>query len=234
MRFAAAGLAAAAFAAACGCATAGSAQVQTDLDAIQDQLWKIQKDNAAMLGQIDALRAVPTAGAGLPALVELRARLETVESELRALRLRAEESDGRLRVLSEELRATRARLDAPGRNAPPVAAPGVVVSPALGGEPGSGAGPGPASTADRLRAGEAFLAHQQYAEAIAAFDEVIRDPAAGGMAAAAYLKKGFALLELNRTADAVVHLQHVAAAYPGTEEARLARERLQALGIGVP
>jgi cob(I)alamin adenosyltransferase len=95
VRFAAAGLAAAVFVAACGCATAGSAQVQTDLEAIQNQLWKIQKDNATMLAQIDALRAAPVAGTGLPALAEMRVRLEAVEGELRAF-VRGDESDGRL------------------------------------------------------------------------------------------------------------------------------------------
>ncbi len=234
MRFAAAGLAAVVFAAACGCATAGSAQVQSDLDAIQNQLWKIQKDNAAMLEQIDALRAVPAAGAGQPAPAEMRARLETVEGELRALRQRAEESDGRLRALGEELRATRALLDHPVQSVPPAAPSGVTLSPALGGTSADAPALAPAAPTDALRAGETYLARHQYQEAIASFDAVIRDPAAGGLAAAAYLQKGFALLELNRTADAVVHLQHVAAAYPGTEEARLARERLQALGVGVP
>jgi outer membrane protein assembly factor BamD (BamD/ComL family) len=43
--------------------------------------------------------------------------------------------------------------------------------------------------------------------------------------------KGLALLEMNRTADAVIQFQHVVTAYPKSEEARVARERLRALGL---
>ncbi|MGH9751077.1 MAG: tol-pal system protein YbgF, partial [Candidatus Polarisedimenticolia bacterium] len=83
----------------------------------------------------------------------------------------------------------------------------------------------------QLLVGEVWLAQQKHAEAIAAFDRVIQAYPGGDRAPSAYLKKGLALLDTNRTADAVIQLQHVITAYPRTEEARIARERLRALGL---
>jgi tol-pal system protein YbgF len=79
--------------------------------------------------------------------------------------------------------------------------------------------------------GEVNFSQQKYQEAVAAYDRLLSDHPTGDKAAAAYLKKGLALLEMNRTADAVIQLQHVISAYPKSEEARLARERLRALGL---
>jgi len=79
--------------------------------------------------------------------------------------------------------------------------------------------------------GEIYFSQQKYPEAVAAFDRLLAEHAGGDKAAAAYLKKGLALLEMNRTADAVIQLQHIVSAYPKSEEARLARERLRALGL---
>jgi tol-pal system protein YbgF len=79
--------------------------------------------------------------------------------------------------------------------------------------------------------GEIYFSQQKYPEAVAAYDRLLAEHAGGDKAAAAYLKKGLALLETNRTADAVIQLQHVVSAYPKSEEARIARERLQALGL---
>ena len=50
-------------------------------------------------------------------------------------------------------------------------------------------------------------------------------------AAAALLKKGYALLELGQKPEAVVELQYVIHEYPSAEEARLARARLKTLGV---
>jgi TolA-binding protein len=76
-----------------------------------------------------------------------------------------------------------------------------------------------------------LYAQEKYPEAVGAFEEVIQRYGSGDKVPAAYLKKGLALLEMNRTADAVIQLQHVVTAYPRTEEARVARERLRALGL---
>ncbi len=83
----------------------------------------------------------------------------------------------------------------------------------------------------RYLIGEIHFNQQQYAQAVAAFDVLLKSSPGGDRLPAAHLKKGLALLELNRTADAVIQLQHLVTAYPRTEEARVARERLQALGL---
>lgn len=79
--------------------------------------------------------------------------------------------------------------------------------------------------------GEIQFSRQKYPEAIGAFDRLLKDHADGDRAAPAHLKKGLTLLEMNRTADAVIQFQHVVSAYPKSEEARVARERLRALGL---
>ncbi|HXH27960.1 MAG TPA: tol-pal system protein YbgF, partial [Candidatus Polarisedimenticolia bacterium] len=79
--------------------------------------------------------------------------------------------------------------------------------------------------------GEVYFSQEQYEQAVQAFDQVVQNYPQGDKVPAAFLKKGLALLEMNRTADAVIQLQHVITAYPRSEEARVARARLQDLGL---
>ena len=96
------------------CATTGSSQVQTDMDGIQQQLWKVQKDNAALADQIAQMRDAARGSAAVapaPGLApELRLRLETIERDLQVLRSRADDTDRRLSAAVEDLRATRESL----------------------------------------------------------------------------------------------------------------------------
>jgi tol-pal system protein YbgF len=79
--------------------------------------------------------------------------------------------------------------------------------------------------------GECHYAARRLDEAVATFDEVVtRFPDADKAPDAAY-KKGLALLDLNRTAEGIMQLQHVRDTYPGTPAARLARTKLQGLGL---
>ena len=259
-----------------GCATAGGGPIASDLDAIQQQLWKVQKENAALAEQIgllrDALRA-PAADGGA-ATAELRMRLEALERDLQALRLRADDSERRLGAVTQDLRATREALEAVSRSMPlPAPAAAVAVTP-----PPAGAPTPPASAASEalgalgseelyrrayadytrgsydaaLQGLEAFLARApdspladdaqylvgevqftqgRYPEAVAAFDKLIKTYPKGDKAPSGYLRKGLALLEMNRTADAVIQFQHVVNAFPRSDEARIARERLRAMGL---
>ncbi len=272
----------------CACATtSGGSQMQADLDTLQQQVWKLQKDNAALAQQVAG--AGPATAGPEAALAEVRARLETLQHDVEVLRTRSEETEQRLTTLSDSLRATREALEAVARSHPPsVAAPsGIVAAPGSVGVPASGAPAGlppvapvardsPVAAASggtaigvdlyrlgygdyakgntdlalaelqdfvRLNPadeladdaqyliGEVYFSQQKYPEAVAAYDRLLSEHADGDKAAAAYLKKGLALLEMNRTADAVIQLQHVVSAYPKSEEARLARERLRALGL---
>lgn len=80
-------------------------------------------------------------------------------------------------------------------------------------------------------AGECHFSRQRYQEAAAAFSKAITGDPEGERAAAAYLKKGLSLLALKQTAQGVVQLQHVIEAYPRSEEARIAADRLRQLGL---
>ena len=79
--------------------------------------------------------------------------------------------------------------------------------------------------------GESHYAQKKYREAIADFDRLLKDWPQSDKAAAALLKKGYALLELGQKAEAVVQLQYVIHEHPAAEEARLARARLRSIGV---
>ena len=255
-----------------GCATTtGTSQLQADLDTLQQQVWKLQKENAARSQQVAPPAALPPPDQ--PA-AELRARLETLAHEVQVLQTRAEESEQRLNVLTNDLRAARTALDTMARAqaALPAAPPmGTAVPARNGQEPppspqppmepsGSGADLFRAGYSDYGRGnydqalseleeflrlhpdddleddaqyliGEVLFSQQKYPEAIGAYDRLLKEHADGERTASAHLKKGLALLEMNRTADAVIQFQHVVSAYPKSEEARIARERLRALGL---
>ncbi len=69
-----------------------------------------------------------------------------------------------------------------------------------------------------------------YKEAVKNYDLVLQNYASGNKAAAAQLKKGFALLELGQQEDGAQELRHVVARYPRSNEATQARDRLRKLG----
>ena len=268
-----------------GCATtSGTTQLQADLDTLQKQVWRLQKENALLAQQVGQVAQAPASPSADQPVAELRARLESLAHDVQVLQVRSEEAEQRLNALANDLRAARGSLDsiAQGREAeagstPPVAAPaaGMVVPSGNGQAPPALSVPPPPPAAaaagngsdlfrdayadygrgnyDQALAGlEEFLrvnpsgdlsddaeyligeiqfSRQKFPEAIGAFDRLLKDHADGDRAASAHLKKGLALLEMNRTADAVIQFQHVVSAYPKSEEARVARERLRALGL---
>jgi tol-pal system protein YbgF len=69
-----------------------------------------------------------------------------------------------------------------------------------------------------------------YPKAIEEYDLVLQNFPSGNKAAAAQLKKGFALLELGKEEDGAKELRHVIQRYPRTNEATQARERLRKVG----
>jgi tol-pal system protein YbgF len=79
--------------------------------------------------------------------------------------------------------------------------------------------------------GESRWAQRDFEGALAAFDEVLQLHPNGDKAADAGLKRGLCLIEMNRMADGIIQLQHVKDANPGTPAARLAREKLESLGL---
>jgi tol-pal system protein YbgF len=70
-----------------------------------------------------------------------------------------------------------------------------------------------------------------FKKAIASYDLVLQNFPSGNKAAAAELKKGFALLELGREEEGTQELKRVIQRYPRTNEATQAKERLRKAGV---
>jgi len=84
-----------------------------------------------------------------------------------------------------------------------------------------------------------YIAEVQYKtgdfqRAVANYDLVLQNFPSGNKAAAAELKKGFALLELGKQDEGAQALKHVIQRYPRTNEATQARERLRKAGAVAP
>jgi tol-pal system protein YbgF len=69
-----------------------------------------------------------------------------------------------------------------------------------------------------------------FQKAITNYDLVLQNFPSGNKAAAAQLKKGFALLEMGKEDEGTTELKHVIQRYPRTNEAAQARERLRRPG----
>jgi tol-pal system protein YbgF len=70
-----------------------------------------------------------------------------------------------------------------------------------------------------------------YQQAVKDYDQVLQNFPSGNKAAAAQLKKGFALLELGQKDDGIAELRYVIQRYPRSNEATQARDRLRKLGV---
>jgi tol-pal system protein YbgF len=82
--------------------------------------------------------------------------------------------------------------------------------------------------------GECYYSRGDYGHAIEAYDLCSEKYPTGNKAAAAQLKKGFALLELDQKAAGERELRSVIQRFPDSHEADLARQKLKKLGITVP
>ena len=82
-------------------------------------------------------------------------------------------------------------------------------------------------------AGECYAAQKKPKDAITTWDKLFAQYPQSDKAAAAHLKKALAHLDLNEKAQAIVQLQFVVHEYPGSDEAKSARQRLRSLGSDV-
>jgi len=78
--------------------------------------------------------------------------------------------------------------------------------------------------------GECNFSQGSFKAAIDAFDGMLEKYPQSDKAAAANLKKALAFVQLNQIGQGIEQLRYVTANYPGTDEARIASDRLQALG----
>ena len=79
--------------------------------------------------------------------------------------------------------------------------------------------------------GELQFKQGSYQQAVQNYDQVLQNFPSGNKAAAAQLRKGFALIELGKQDDGVAELRHLIQRYPRSSEAVQARERLRKLGV---
>ena len=80
--------------------------------------------------------------------------------------------------------------------------------------------------------GEIARAQGRQDDALMWYGQVIENHADGDKAPAATLKKGLLLIDTNRIGEGVVQLDHLVRTHPESDEARLARNKLRALGVG--
>ena len=79
--------------------------------------------------------------------------------------------------------------------------------------------------------GECFYRQGKFQQAIEKFDEVLTRFERSERTPSALLKKGYAYFELGQRAQGVLHLQNVIREYQETDEAHLASQRLQEMGV---
>ena len=77
---------------------------------------------------------------------------------------------------------------------------------------------------------DTYYQQKDFRRAIAEYDKVFESYPGSYKTAAAHLKKGYALLELNERAAGVEILRKLVEKFPGTEEAKWAQARLERLG----
>lgn len=193
----------------------------------------------------------------LKAEADLRLDVGNLSSQIAELQAKLEDTNYRLSQLSQQIAATNQDLKAV-RSATSPAAPGAVdgVSPTAA-DPETLY---QTSYSDYLRGnydlstmgfrqylesfpdtdladnatywiGECFYRQQKFAEAIAEYDKVLKQFARSDKTASALLKKGFALLETGQKKDGIAQLQSVVRTFPSSDEANLAKQRLQTLGV---
>ena len=80
--------------------------------------------------------------------------------------------------------------------------------------------------------GECFYARKEYETAAGEFQKVVNQYPEGNKVPDAFVKRGLALLELERRPEAIEHLETVIQAYPRSDAATYARQRLTELQGG--
>jgi len=77
--------------------------------------------------------------------------------------------------------------------------------------------------------GECYYSQKKFEEAVGQFNDLILAYPQGDKVPAAYLKKGFAYMEIGKTEEAAAAFKLLAAKFPLAEETRLARDKLKEL-----
>lgn len=82
--------------------------------------------------------------------------------------------------------------------------------------------------------GECYYSQGKFMQAVKEFDKVIIKFPQADKLPAAHLKKALSYFELNQIGQAVIQLQQLIKEFPTSSEARIAREKLESLGLSPP
>jgi tol-pal system protein YbgF len=251
----------AAAAALSGCVSSGDIEsIQAQLGDLQRQVLQVQQQGSSKREVASLEEAVSTQmQALLKQEADMQVELQSLSTQIEQLQANLQDTNDRLAQLSQQIAATNQELRSrpAGAEAPlPADAPPDPAA-AAGGDPQALY---QAAYSDYLRKNYdlAILGFQQYLqafpdtdlsdnaaywigecyygqgkmqEAIQQFDHVLSQYPRSDKRASAWLKKGYAHLELGDTGQGVAHLRRVVKEFPSSDEANLARQRLRALGV---
>ena len=241
-----------------GCVTSSDIEgLQAQLSDIQRQVLLLQqqassKEEVADLGE----KITQQTNALLKSEAEMLVGLEELSNELEQLRASLDNTDYRLEQLSaqitstnQELQAVRSSIGGAFRSSVTPAEPANVGDPRelyqaayndhlsgnydlaiMGFRRYLDAYP-ETDLADNAAywIGEAYFSQRKYSQSIQAFDTILQRYARSEKIASALLKKGYAYLELGQREQGVAQLRSVIRQYPESDEANLARQRLDNL-----
>lgn len=192
------------------------------------------------------------------------ARVDSLATEVRALRDTLDEMSVRVAKLSEQLVETRSVLQtvdarlaapppAPAESAPSVPPPTLPSADTLytaakrdldGGKHDLARqqfadylkyyGETPLAGNAQFYIGETYYQQKEYARAIEEYERVLTRHSKSYKAAAALLKKGYALIRLDEREAGIRSLRTVLREHPNSDEAKLARAELRRLGVSAP
>ncbi len=243
----------------CGSTSTQLESIQKQLADIQLQVLQLQKQGPSK-AQVEELESSVSGRIQdlLESEADLRLEVGTLAESIEQLEDKLEETNFRLQQLSQQIAATnqelqvvrnaaeRARIPPPPRPAAP-ADPQALYDAAyndyqqgnidlaiLGFQEYAEAYPD-SELADNATywLGECYYRQGKFQRAVAQYDVLLSDFQRSDHTASALLKKGYAYIELGERAQGIVQLQNVFCEYRGTDEARLAGQRLQEMGIDV-
>lgn len=240
-------------------------QLQTQVQALQDQMTRLQQSVDESLGVIkslmnhntDSINKVSTAIASLQTALQNEqntagTHVDQVSGQIQALNDSLDELKARMAKVSKQLddlqsaqqniTAQQTQQQQQQAQAPP---PDVLYNNALRDYNAAKTDLATQEFSDYVKfyattdlAGNAYfyLADMEYRQgnyqqAIQNYDQVLQNFPTGNKAPSAELKKGFAQIELGQKDDGIATLRHVIQRYPRANEALLAKERLQKLGV---
>lgn len=210
-----------------------------DAGEIRDQLFKLQKDSARILGQIEKLEQPEEAGQerqlcaeAVTRIGELQQQLQAIEEQLLATQRRLDETLAEVRLLRRTPPPSWL-TGSPGAAAPSTAATlpttqAPTATPAAGAEPAGDSGSEPPSTIapeDLFHGAYADYSRGRYELALAGFEGALRADPAGPLADDCQYWIGECLVALHRYTDAAMAFEHLITAYP--ESDKLARAWLK-------